>query len=76
MNRFAINSVSIAFPNKWIKGMLFLLLVCCMASCKQEKEKKFVIGFSQCGDADNWRKSMIEEMRRELAFNHGFKLLY
>ena len=76
MNRFAINSVSVAFSNKWIKGLSLLLLVCFMASCKQEKEKKFVIGFSQCGDADNWRKSMIEEMRRELAFNQGFKLLY
>jgi signal transduction histidine kinase/DNA-binding response OmpR family regulator/ABC-type xylose transport system substrate-binding protein len=76
MNCFAITSRIIPFSKTWIKGMLFLLVVCCTTACKMEEEKKFLIGFSQCGDADNWRKAMIEEMRRELAFNPGFKLLY
>ncbi|RXK62848.1 response regulator [Lacibacter luteus] len=56
--------------------MFLLLLVCCFTACKTEKEKEYVIGFSQCGDADNWRKAMIGEMRRELAFNPNFRLLY
>ena len=76
MNCFALKSRSIPFFKIWINAMYFLLMVCCAVSCKMEEEKKYIIGFSQCGDADNWRKSMIEEMRRELAFNPNFKLLY
>jgi signal transduction histidine kinase/DNA-binding response OmpR family regulator/ABC-type xylose transport system substrate-binding protein len=77
MNCFAFNITSLSFFKIVARGMFFLLLVCCLPSCKREKPtKEFLIGFSQCGDADNWRKSMIEEMRRELAFNPGFKLLY
>jgi signal transduction histidine kinase/DNA-binding response OmpR family regulator/ABC-type xylose transport system substrate-binding protein len=53
-----------------------ILLVFTIASCNSAKEKKYVIGFSQCGEADSWRKSMIDEMRRELAFNPNFSLLY
>jgi signal transduction histidine kinase/DNA-binding response OmpR family regulator len=32
-------------------------------------EKKFRIGFAQRTQADNWRKTMLESMKRELAFH-------
>ena len=76
MNCFAISSRIIPFPKIWVKGMFFLLLVCCFTAWKREEEKKYLIGFSQCGDADNWSRSRIEEMRRELAFNPNLKLIY
>lgn len=48
-----------------------------LSSCSQKAPKKnYTIGFSQCGDGDNWRKAMLAEMRRELAFHPNIKLLY
>jgi signal transduction histidine kinase/DNA-binding response OmpR family regulator len=38
--------------------------------------KKFVIGFSQCVDSDKWRQTMLEEMKRELAFHENITFIY
>jgi signal transduction histidine kinase/DNA-binding response OmpR family regulator len=38
--------------------------------------RHFRIGFSQCGEADHWRKSMLAEMQRELSFHPGMELIY
>ncbi len=38
--------------------------------------KHYRIGFSQCGEADHWRKSMLAEMQRELSFHPGIELIY
>ena len=40
------------------------------------KEKKIVIGFSQCTGADSWRQTMLEEMKRELSFHDNVEFLY
>ncbi|ERM84564.1 hypothetical protein P872_24405 [Rhodonellum psychrophilum GCM71 = DSM 17998] len=50
--------------------MLFLqfLLIVGFCSCENPQEKKFKIGFSQCVTNDAWRKTMQEEMFRELSF--------
>lgn len=39
------------------------------------KTRKFVIGFSQCVD-DLWRKTMLDGMKRELAFHPNLSLIY
>ncbi len=51
-------------------GLLLLLLALC-AGCSSmgRKEKKFVIGVSQCSMADVWRQAMISDMEVE-ASNH------
>ncbi len=52
----------------------FLLLTCLflasigLTSCESQTEKKFKIGFSQCISNDAWRRTMHEEMYRELSF--------
>src|SRR5215213_3561030 len=47
------------------------------SSCKQQaKPKEYVIGFSQCVASDVWRKTMLEEMKRELSFHSNVTLLY
>ncbi|CAN5400547.1 substrate-binding domain-containing protein [soil metagenome] len=47
--------------------ILVLLLYNC--SCSGDKnEKNFRVGFSQCA-TDVWRKTMLDEMRRELSFH-------
>ena len=34
----------------------------------RKSEKKLIIGFSQCTMIDEWRNSMVEEMKREISF--------
>jgi signal transduction histidine kinase/DNA-binding response OmpR family regulator/ABC-type xylose transport system substrate-binding protein len=53
------------------------LTVLSLQSCDIKKTvKKYKIGFSQCGDADKWRKAMLEEMNRELSFHPELELIY
>ncbi|MEL7424448.1 MAG: substrate-binding domain-containing protein [Bacteroidota bacterium] len=48
-----------------------------LASCQQAEQKaQFIIGFSQCTGDDAWRKSMLQEMNRELAFHPEVSFLY
>ena len=48
--------------------MLFLLGLGFLTSCETTTKKKFKIGFSQCVSNDAWRRTMHEEMYRELSF--------
>jgi len=53
------------------------LLVLFLISCSnQPATKKFTIGFSQCLGSDDWRKTMLAEMNRELSFHNNYVLLY
>lgn len=53
---------------------LLLLLFC---GCHPSKtKKKQVIAFSQCIGNDAWRRTMLEEMKRELSFNPDIEFLY
>ena len=45
-----------------------ILLTGCSYNYDKRLEKKIVIGFSQCTMVDEWRKAMVEEMRREIVF--------
>jgi signal transduction histidine kinase/DNA-binding response OmpR family regulator/ABC-type xylose transport system substrate-binding protein len=56
---------------------IICLLVAGLSSCNTDKKiKKYRVGFSQCGDADKWRKSMLGEMKRELSFHPEIEFLY
>ena len=58
--------------------LFFLLpgfLVLFIASCSPP-EKKFRIGFSQCQGGDDWRKTMLAEMKRELSFHDNVEFIY
>src|SRR5947209_7996924 len=52
---------------------LFFLLTACS---RQKKESQYRIGFSQCVESDAWRKTMLEEMKRELSFHTNVTLVY
>lgn len=49
-----------------------------LSSCDNDHiflhEHKITIGFSQCTMVDEWRKVMVEEMKREIAFFHNMKI--
>lgn len=55
---------------------LCLLCVFLPGCTKNRDQKQFRIAFSQCGEDDAWRRSMISDMRRELAFYPELDLLY
>ncbi|GAB3806236.1 substrate-binding domain-containing protein [Spirosoma humi] len=51
-----------------------LLLV---GSCQSKTQPKtYKIGFSQCTGGDEWRKTMLNDMKRELTFHPTYTLLY
>lgn len=60
-----------------MKSGRILLLLLFVYACKPSTDPvHFRIGFSQCGDADHWRKAMLAEMQRELSFHPGVELIY
>lgn len=63
------------FPRYRIQCWL-LLTVLLMGCGRAVPPHHYKIGFSQCGDADHWRKSMLAEMQRELSFHPGMELVY
>lgn len=50
------------------------LFIGCLFGC-QNTEKELVIGFSQCTTSDLWRKTMQDDMQRELSFYEGVRLV-
>ncbi len=58
--------------------LLVTTLVCLLFSCStfEKKEKKIRIGFSQCQGGDDWRATMLGEMKRELAFYNNVEFIY
>ncbi|MCY7359209.1 MAG: substrate-binding domain-containing protein [Rudanella sp.] len=51
-----------------------LLLLACQPT--PQHGKTYRIGFSQCTGADAWRRAMLNDMKRELAFHPAYSLLY
>lgn len=60
---------------KLIYSFFVVLVLINGVSCTSDKEKKFVIGFSQCISTDAWRQAMHEEMLRELSFYPNLELI-
>lgn len=56
----------------WLPLMIFLLAAC--TEQDSNRQKKIVIGFSQCTTGDVWRKTMHEEMLRELSFYRDYDI--
>ena len=50
-------------------ALTICLLLILLTACSREQPKQFTIGFSQCTGADNWRKTMQDNMHRELSFH-------
>ncbi|MFL5742984.1 MAG: substrate-binding domain-containing protein [Flavisolibacter sp.] len=71
----AMNSLKL---RRRLNGIMMILLTCfSLSGCSDsQKGKVYRIGFSQCTGSDNWRKSMIQAMQRELLFHPGTELIY
>jgi signal transduction histidine kinase/DNA-binding response OmpR family regulator/ABC-type xylose transport system substrate-binding protein len=46
------------------------------ACSNHKKPDNYTIGFSQCVESDAWRKTMLKEMKRELAFHPNVQFIY
>ncbi len=62
----------IAMPKKLTILFLFTLL---FLSFDLSSKEKYLIGFSQCGQRDNWRLTMEAEMTRELLFHPDLSII-
>ena len=71
MLAFAIMSVF----NKPHRYLFLTVLLSFFWCCNSPKQEHYVVGFSQC-ISDEWRKTMLEEMKRELTFHPDIKLIY
>lgn len=56
----------------FLPAMLLLFGAC----SNQKKQDNYTIGFSQCVESDAWRKTMLKEMKRELAFHPNVHFIY
>jgi len=55
-------------------GLIFL--IGCSYNQDKRFEKNIVIGFSQCTMIDEWRKTMVEEMQREISFYRNYNITF
>jgi len=53
-----------------------LFLIGCSYNQDKRFEKKIVIGFSQCTMVDEWRKTIVEEMQREISFYRNYNITF
>lgn len=56
--------------------LILIFLVFLYWGCKEKTDEKYVIGFSQCTGGDEWRKAMLDGMKRELAFSPNTRLIF
>ena len=57
--------------------LYWFLIICALCGCSHPQETPhFTIGFSQCVESDAWRKTMLEGMKRELAFYPNTNFIY
>ena len=56
--------------------LLFIIPISLINCNEKSKTIKYRIGFSQCTGEDLWRKSMLEEMKRELSFHNDIEFIY
>lgn len=57
-----------------VYACIWMLFSGCVSS--SENNERYKIGFSQCIGSDQWRITMLKEMRRELSFHPQVEFLY
>lgn len=63
--------------NLFYTSVLIYIITSLLSSCVQETHSKnYKIGFSQCVESDNWRKTMLQGMKRELNFYPNVTFIY
>lgn len=70
--------VGLYVSSNQVVGCLLFLIGCLLVSgCQSTPETRiYRIGFSQCTGGDEWRKTLLNDMKRELTFHPNYTLLY
>ena len=64
-------------PMRLLVGLLIFMTALFSSGCQSKPETRtYRIGFSQCTGGDEWRKTMLTDMKRELGFHPNYTLLY
>ena len=73
--RFAAHSLFYFIQSIFSIGATCLLFFVVFSSCQKSSHEQYVIGFSQCTSSDEWRRTMLEGMNRELSFYPDVKMI-
>ncbi|MBL7698354.1 MAG: substrate-binding domain-containing protein [Chitinophagaceae bacterium] len=60
-----------------MKNAFYFALAIVLSACSNNSTtapKKITIGFSQCTTQDDWRRNMIQEMKREIGFHNNYDI--
>lgn len=69
--------IKVSCKRPYLSFILLLIIIGFSFSCgKEVKKEKYVIGFSQCIGSDQWRKTMLAEVKREMSFHPEATLIY
>jgi signal transduction histidine kinase/DNA-binding response OmpR family regulator len=74
-NHLSLTERGIFYKIRLVAGTMVLLIF--FGACtREQKQRYYTIGFSQCVESDDWRKTMLQEMNRELAFHPNINFIY
>jgi signal transduction histidine kinase/DNA-binding response OmpR family regulator len=76
MIRFLLCLPSRVFRHTCLIFFLAITTLSLLSGCGVKKPQQYVIGFSQCVESDAWRKTMLQEMKRELSFHPNVTFIY
>ena len=77
VKRCALYACKYVSANRLVGCLLFLAGWLFVSGCRSTPETRtYRIGFSQCTGGDEWRKTLLNDMKRELTFHPNYTLLY
>src|SRR5690348_594651 len=70
-----VNEWNSFYKTRLVLGAMVLLIF--FGACTSEQRHGYyTVGFSQCVESDDWRKTMLQEMHRELAFHPNIHFIF
>ncbi|GAB4029592.1 hybrid sensor histidine kinase/response regulator transcription factor [Spirosoma gilvum] len=76
-NRYAFATGKCTSAGLLISWLLVVVTWLFVSGCQSKTEARiYRIGFSQCTGGDEWRKTMLTDVKRELGFHPNYTLLY
>lgn len=76
-NCYRLLHVGICLMLRFTIAAIIFSFIILISSCNEnENKKQYIVGFSQCTMVNKWRQTMLDEMKRELAFHPEVKFVF